>query len=85
MNKNETNKMKDALNRLGEFAKLFTDYEGCPRGALGRACMPLEEEVLLMPELVDVDGGRWIPVNADALHDLVAEYIALKSQASTAS
>ena len=74
--------MKDALNRLGEFAKLFTDYEGCPRGAQGRACLPLEEEVLLMPELVDVDGGRWIPVNAEALHDLVAAYKKLKDQAS---
>lgn len=61
---------------------LHTDYEGCPRGALGRACVPLEEEVLLMPELVDVDGGRWIPVNADALRELVAAYKVLKDRAS---
>lgn len=71
--------LENAMKRLGEFGKLFWDYEGCSRGAVGRACMPLEEEVLLMPELTDVDGGVWIPVNADALHELVERYVHLKS------
>lgn len=63
--------------RLGEFGELFMDYKGCPRGAVGRACMPIEEEVLRMKDLTDVDGGKWIPVNADALHELVEKYTAL--------
>ena len=66
--------LEGALNRLGEFGKLFMDYEGCPRGAIGRAAMPIEEEVLSMKPITDVDGGRWIPVNADALHELVEKY-----------
>lgn len=66
---------KAALERLGDFGKLFLDYNGCPRGPTGRAAMPLVDEVLLMHELVDVDGGIWIPVNADALHELVEKYV----------
>lgn len=66
------------LDRLGDFGKLFMDYEGCPRGAMGRACMPIEEEVLQMKPITDVDGGRWIPVNADALHELVKKYASLR-------
>ena len=67
-------KLECVLNRLGEFGKLFMYYEGCPRGAMGRAAMPIEEEVLAMKPITDVDGGRWIPVNADALHELVEKY-----------
>lgn len=68
----------DAFRRLGEFGKLFVDYKGCPRGTFGRAFCPVEEEVLLMPPIVDVDGGAWIPVNAEALCELVEEYKKLK-------
>ena len=68
----------NAFHRLGDFGKLFVDYRGCPSGAMGRACLPLEEEVLQMPPVVDVDGGVWIPVNSDALHELVEEYMLLK-------
>ena len=70
------------LDRLGDFGKLFMDYEGCPRGAMGRACMPIEEEVLMMKPITDVDGGRWIPVNADALHELVKKYASLRDNAA---
>ena len=63
-----------AFKRLGSFGMLFVDYKGCPRGAMGRACMPLEEEVLMMQPILDVDGGEWIPVNADALRELVSRY-----------
>ena len=61
--------------RLGEFGKLFVDYKGCPRGAMGRlGGVLIEEEVLYMKPITDVDGGHWIPVNEDALHELVSEY-----------
>ena len=60
-----------AMDRLGEFGKLFVEYKGCPRGPMGRmAGVSLIDEALSMPEIVDVDGGRWIPVQADVLHDL---------------
>lgn len=72
--------LENAMKRLGKFGKLFLDYEGCPRGPMGRAGgISLEEEVLLMPELTDVDGGVWIPVNADALHELVDRYVHLQN------
>lgn len=70
------------LDRLGDFGRLFMDYKGCPRGAMGRACMPIEEEVLMMKPITDVDGGRWIPVNADALHELVKKYASLRDNAA---
>lgn len=60
-----------AMDRLGEFGKLFVEYKGCPRGPMGRmAGMSLVDEAMSMPEIVDVDGGRWIPVQADVLHEL---------------
>lgn len=67
-------KLESALNRLGEFGKLFMDYEGCPRGAMGRMAAPIEQEVLHMKSITDVDGGKWIPANADALRELVEKY-----------
>lgn len=33
-----------------------------------------------MPQITDVDGGRWIPVNADALTELAKRYTALHEQ-----
>ena len=73
--------LENAFHRLGAFGKLFVDYKGCPRGAMGRACVPIEEEVLLMSPIIDVDNGKWIPVNADALYQLVEEYKQLKKLA----
>lgn len=70
-----------ALDRLGEFGRLFVGYKGCPRGAVGRSCAPLEEEVFEMPKIMDVDGGEWIPVNAAALHELVGQYEKLREAA----
>lgn len=65
--------------RFGEFGKLFVDYKGCPRGAMGRlGGVLIEEEVLYMKPITDVDGGHWIPVNEDALHELVAKYKQLR-------
>lgn len=69
-----------AFERLGKFGTLFLDYKGCPRGATGRMCAPLEDEVLSMDVLTDVDGGRWIPVNEDALRELVERYKEMKAK-----
>lgn len=64
-------RLQDTMNRLGEFGKLFANYNGCPRGPMGRmGGVSLIDEALSMPEIVDVDGGRWIPVQADVLHEL---------------
>lgn len=71
-------KLRAAMKRLGSFGKLFIDYKGCPRGAVGRACCAIEEEVLMMEPIRDVDGGEWIPVQADALHELVERYRGMK-------
>ena len=71
-------KLRAAFMRLGSFGRLFVDYEGCPRGACGRAFVPVEEEVLMMHPIRDVDGGEWIPVNADALREMVDRYKTFK-------
>lgn len=64
-------KYMKAIERQGRFGRMFMDYAGCPRGPMGRmAGVSLVDEALSMPEIVDVDGGRWIPVQADALHEL---------------
>lgn len=68
-----------AIQSLGKFGQLFLDYEGCSRGAAARTASPLEEEVLSMSRIKDVDGGEWIPVNADALAALANRYADLKS------
>ncbi|MBR3796411.1 MAG: hypothetical protein IKK34_14755 [Clostridia bacterium] len=67
-------KLRAAMKRLGSFGKLFIEYRECPRGAVGRACCPIEEEVLMMQPIRDVDGSEWIPVQADALRDMVNRY-----------
>ena len=47
---------------------------------MGRACEPIEKEVFEMPVITDTDGGRWIPVNEDALRELVNAFKALRVQ-----
>lgn len=72
--------LQGAMDRLGMFGQLFVDYNGCPRGPMGRmAGVSLVDEALSMPEIVDVDGGRWIPVQADVLHDLCEQVQSGKS------
>ena len=75
-------KYKDAIERQGAFGNLFVQYMGCPRGPVGRMGWAAEgaravsklqhliDEVTCMPVIEDVDGGKWIPVNAAALNDL---------------
>ena len=63
--------LQAAMDRLGEFGQLLLDRNGCPRGPMGRmAGVSLVDEALAMPEISDVDGGRWIPVQADVLREL---------------
>lgn len=64
--------LETVLERLGEFGQLFIDYVGCPRGAMGRQGAPLTEKLLSMSVITDVDGGRWRPVNEDALQEAIA-------------
>lgn len=64
--------LETVLERLGEFGQLFIDYVGCLRGAMGRQGAPLTEELLSMPVITDVDGGRWRPVNEEALQEAIA-------------
>lgn len=81
----ELEKLRAAMKRLGSFGKLFIDYRGCPRGAMGRAGgVTIEEEVLMMEPIRDVDGGEWIPVNADALREMVVRYKQMKRHARSA-
>ena len=40
----------------------------------------IEKEVFEMPVITDTDGGRWIPVNEDALRELVNAFKALRVQ-----
>lgn len=41
---------KNAIERQGKFGYLFVEYQGCPRGRIGRAAgLTLEEEALLIP------------------------------------
>lgn len=61
------------VERLGKIGKLFLPYEGCPRGHVGRMGAPatLEEEALYWGVITDVDGGRWVPVVEDVMHELI--------------
>lgn len=70
-NPQKTEALQGAMDRLGMFGQLFVDYAGCPRGPMGRmAGASLIDEAMSMDVLVDVDGGRWIPVQADVLREL---------------
>lgn len=64
----------NALERLGPFGRLLVQYCGDPRGPAGRSGLPIEQEVLMQKPIEDVDGGKWIPVNAGALQVLAEAY-----------
>ena len=69
-------KYKEAIDRMGKFGQLFVEYEGCPRGAMGRMCdATIQEEALAMDMLTDVDMGRWRPVNEDVLQELLRKAV----------
>lgn len=63
-----------AMQRLGEFGKLFMNYTGDPRGPVGRrGDGNLEREAHYMDVIKDVEGGRWRPVQEDVLEDILKE------------
>lgn len=78
-------KYKEAIERMGSFGTLFVEYEGDPRGPVGRAGgLTLEEEAVIMPVITDADGGKWRPVNSDVLKDLVNRVVTEKIRAEKA-
>ena len=70
------NKYQKAIERLGDFGELFVDYEGCPKGMMGRiGNSAIIEEVLAMPIIKDIEGNLWRPVNEEALQELISLYL----------
>lgn len=74
MKENILLKYKKAIERMGKFGQLFVEYEGCPRGAMGRLCCnTIQEEALAMDMLIDVDGGKWRPINEEVLQEIISK------------
>ena len=75
----QPNEAEKAIQRLGDFGKLFLDYSGCPRGPMGEpGGSTIEEWVTMMEPICDVDGGWWMPVPEKALRILLCEMKSLK-------
>lgn len=75
----EDGKYRKAIQRLGTFGGLFVEYSGDPRGPKGvPGTGTLEDWLLSMPVLTDVDGGKWRPVQEEALEELLKRYRALE-------
>ena len=67
-------KYKEAVERMGDFGKLFVSYAGDPRGPMGRAGdWDIAKEALSQPVITDVDGGKWRPVNEDVMQELIRQ------------
>lgn len=67
-------KYKEAIDRMGDFGKLFVSYAGDPRGPMGRAGdWDIAKEALSQPVITDVDGGTWRPVYEEVLQDLIRQ------------
>lgn len=65
-------KYKEAIDRMGDFGKLFVSYAGDPRGPMGRTGeRDIVKEALSQPVITDVDGGTWRPVYEEVLQDLI--------------
>lgn len=72
--------LQATVDRLGEFGRMFADYGGCPRDPMGRmGGVSLVDDVLFTPEIIDVDGERWIPVQHISLHELCEQVQSEKS------
>lgn len=80
--KDGTSNLENAMGRLGRFGRLFVEYQGCPRGPIGRAgCIgndsslkrlqALINEAQTMEPIQDIDNNRWVPVLEDVLNDLI--------------
>lgn len=67
-------KYRRAIERMGQFGNLFVEYNGDPRGPMGRAGgMSIAGEAQIMPAITDVDGGAWRPVQEEVLQDLLKQ------------
>lgn len=67
-------KYKEAIDRMGDFGKLFVRYAGDPRGPMGRSGeRDIVKEALSQPVITDVDGGRWRPVYEEVMQDLIKQ------------
>lgn len=67
-------KYKEAIDRMGDFGKLFVSYAGDPRGPMGRTGeRDIVKEALSQPVITDVDGGTWRPVYEEVLQDLIKQ------------
>ena len=67
-------KYKEAIDRMGDFGKLFISYAGDPRGPMGRTGeRDIVKEALSQPVITDVDGGTWRPVFEEVLQDLIKQ------------
>lgn len=80
--KDGTSNLENAMGRLGRFGRLFVEYQGCPRGPIGRAgCIgndsslkrlqALINEAQTMEPIQDIDNNRWVPVLEYVLNDLI--------------
>lgn len=68
-------KYRRAIERMEQFGNLFVEYDGDPRGPMGRAGgMSIAEEAQIMPVITDVDGGAWRPVQEEVLQDLLKQF-----------
>ena len=74
-------KYRRAVERMGKFGELFVEYDGDPRGPMGRSGgMSIAEEAQIMPVITDVDGGTWRPVQEEVLQDLLKQIDYWKEQ-----
>lgn len=74
-------KYKEAIDRMGDFGKLFISYAGDPRGPMGRSGeRDIAKEALSQPVITDVEGGRWRPVSEEVLQELIKQFDWWKEQ-----
>lgn len=67
-------KYKEAVERMGNFGKLFVSYAGDPRGPMGRSGeRDIVKEALSQPVITDVDGGTWRPVYEEVMQNLIKQ------------
>lgn len=74
---------QSAIESMGNRGKLFLPYSGCARGCVGRSGVNgIKAEVCMFNPITDVDGGKWRPVNEDALQELLGQFEILQSKCS---
>lgn len=66
-------KYKDAVERMGNFGRLFVQYSGDPRGQMGHRGNRTDEieDATMFSTIEDVEGDVWRPVLERALQSLI--------------